>query len=154
MKMRKSNLILALSLLAFSSQNASAIPFFGDKPKPEIKAENSEDLATDKIDQNSFSNIAIVQVLDKINAKSSELKINVGAQASFGKLVIKVKKCWKSSPEQRPENKILVEVEELGSEEKSPKKQIFYGWLFSSSPSISGIEHPIYDITAISCQYK
>jgi len=28
---------------------------------------------------------------------------------------------------------------------------IFMGWMFASSPAISGLEHPVYDITVLSC---
>jgi len=44
----------------------------------------------------------------------------------------------------------LIEVfEEKVNQENS---RIFYGWLFSSSPSLSAMEHQIYDITAINCK--
>jgi hypothetical protein len=42
----------------------------------------------------------------------------------------------------------------IQSEEKLQEKRIFYGWMFSSSPSVSSLEHPIYDITALNCKNK
>jgi hypothetical protein len=117
------------------------------------------------------SAVAILQGLNKVTGKTSELRVKVGGKVSFGKLDVKVKKCWRAPLDQRPENKILLEIEEddsrqdldvinpqnvdnTNSNQKSDelKRTIFYGWMFSSSPSISGLEHPIYDITAIECK--
>jgi hypothetical protein len=107
-------------------------------------------------DISRFNNIAIVQALNKTTAKTSILNLRVGEKTSFGSLKIIAHKCWQSPLEQKPENKILLEIFEFRneSEEKSQEKRIFYGWMFSSSPSISSLEHPIYDITALNCKTK
>ena len=113
----------------------------------EIKPEN---------DISRFNNMAVVQVLNKTTAKTSILNLKIGEKISFGSLNIIAHKCWQSPLEQKPENKILLEVFESKneSEEKSSEKRIFYGWMFSSSPSISSLENPIYDITALNCKNK
>ena len=113
----------------------------------EVKPEN---------DLSRFNNIAVVQVLNKTTAKTSILNLKIGEKISFGSLKIIAHKCWQSPLEQKPENKILLEVFEFKneSEEKSQEKRIFYGWMFSSSPSISSLENPIYDITALNCKNK
>jgi hypothetical protein len=113
----------------------------------EIKPEN---------DLSRFNNLAVVQVLNKTTAKTSILNLKIGEKISFGSLKIIAHKCWQSPLEQKPENKILLEVFEFKNEteEKSQEKRIFYGWMFSSSPSISSLENPIYDITALNCKNK
>ncbi len=113
----------------------------------EIKPEN---------DISRFNNVAVVQVLNKTTAKTSILNLKIDEKISFGSLKIIAHKCWQSPLEQKPENKILLEVFEFKNEteEKSQEKRIFYGWMFSSSPSISSLENPIYDITALNCKNK
>ena len=91
---------------------------------------------------------ATIRLLDKITAKSSLIDIDINKIHNHGSLDIKIYKCWNAPLDQKPETKMLVEVLET---KKSGKEQIFFGWLFASSPSISSIEHPIYDITAIKC---
>lgn len=113
-----------------------------------VKSEKSES-ESEKVNTENLRGIAILQGLNKVTAKTSELKIRIGGQTEFGKLAIKVKRCWRSSLAERPENKILIEVDEV--ENDGTRKQIFNGWMFSSSPSISGIEHPVYDLVAIEC---
>lgn len=126
----------------------------GQNSNAEITKDNSDSdqkLTIDKIDQSNFAGTAVLQGLNKVTAKTSELQVKVGGSTTFGKLIIKVHKCWKSPADQRPENKILLQIDEIDVTTNN-KKQIFYGWMFSSSPSISGLEHPVYDITAISCK--
>ncbi len=155
--MKVNKIIFTLILtLTFSTNQSFAFNFIGDSKKVKPQEASAEDqdinqkLTIDKIDQSNFAGTAVLQGLNKVTAKTSELRIKVGGQIEFGKLIIKAKKCWKSPPDQRPENKILLEVEE--TDLSGAKKTIFYGWMFSSSPSISGLEHPIYDITAIECK--
>ena len=127
---------------------------------------NSQALANKKIDENDnqfdparFGKIATVQILDKNTAKSLLIDFNVGVKKSFNNLDILVHKCWFSPPDRRAENKILIEVFEKKNEENSSldsenskNNRIFYGWLFSSSSSISSLEHSVYDIVAIKCK--
>ena len=126
------------------------------------KAESLEDDLSDveeikpDSDISRFNNVAVVQALNKTTAKTSIIDLKVGEKISYGSLKIIAHKCWQSPLEQKPENKILLEIFEVKNEtsEKSLEKRIFYGWTFSSSPSISGLEHPIYDIIAINCKNK
>lgn len=130
---------------------------FSYSQETEILSENSSDTTTQetqKIEPEAFNPVAVIQALNKITAKTSLLEIKIGEEIKFGKLTIVAKKCWKSALDQKPDNKILLEVFENSSELDDAKKEkrIFYGWMISSSPSISGLEHPIYDIIAINCK--
>jgi len=148
--------ILALGLIR-ADAFAQAISSTSEKDIDQYQT-NIQNVQTKKeeqnnaITQNNLAPVAILQGLNKINAKTSELKVPVGGKVSFGSLSIEAKKCWKSPPDQSPENKILLKIIEIGAD--GVENTIFYGWMFSSSPSISSLEHPIYDITAISCQFK
>lgn len=113
-------------------------------------AEEAREAIPDKIDPSNFFNLATIQILNKTTAKTSILKLKVGEEAKIGKIIIIAHKCWNASLDQKPESKILLEVSE--EQEKESVKRIFYGWIFASSPSVSGLEHPIYDIIALSCK--
>ncbi len=111
------------------------------------------ELTSDKIDPSHFYTTASVQILNKTTAKSSNIDLKINQETKFGTLSITARKCWKASIDQKPESKILLEVtEDQGSDGKSAIKRIFYGWIFASSPSVSGLEHPIYDIIALTCK--
>lgn len=88
--------------------------------------------------------------LDKITAKFSEFDINVGESLKFGSLNIKIYECQKRPPEEIPENFILLEInDEININNPIT---VFSGWMLSSSPSLSPLEHPTYDIWAKDCK--
>lgn len=90
-----------------------------------------------------------LQGLNKLTAKRSLIEGEVKAPLHFGSLEILVSLCWHASPEDPPESKALVKVWETSQTE--PKSLLFNGWMFSSSPGLSGLEHPIYDIILLNC---
>ncbi len=113
------------------------------------EAIQDEDSMQEQISEQSTKK-AKIQILNKITAKSQYLEVPVNSQITFGTMKIKILKCLKSSPYELSENKILLEILEKknGQEDYST---IFNGWMFSSSPAISSLEHAVYDVTAISC---
>jgi hypothetical protein len=95
-------------------------------------------------------NTIVLQGLNKVTGHISRLESPVGATMRFGTLEIIARRCWKSAPEDQPENAAMLQISELTPGEAP--KQIFLGWMFSSSPGLSGLEHPVYDITVLSCE--
>ena len=94
-------------------------------------------------------NVVALQGLNKVTGNISKLQGPVGTILRFGNLEIVAHRCWKSDPEDQPENAALLDISELKPGE--PPKRIFLGWMFSSSPGLSGLENPVYDITVLSC---
>lgn len=97
-------------------------------------------------------NMLVLQGLNKVVGRVSRLEIPLGAMVRFENLEIIARKCWKSPPDERPENAALLEIREVKAGEEP--KQIFLGWMFSSSPGLSALEHPVYDVTVLSCEYR
>ena len=94
--------------------------------------------------------IAVLQGLDKISARTSQIEAPVGSSIKFGTLSILVRDCEQSPPEDPPENAAFVQIYETPPGED--KKRLFSGWMFSSSPALSGLEHPVYDVTLLACR--
>jgi hypothetical protein len=93
---------------------------------------------------------AVLQALDKITARVSEMTVKVGETAQFGRLLIEVKACRVRPPEEPPEAAAFLEITDLGRRESRPS-QAFRGWMFASSPAVSAMEHPVYDIWLAGC---
>ena len=93
--------------------------------------------------------LALIQGLDKINARVSQFEAPVGTSVRFGTLSVVVRDCQRSPPEERPENAAFVEVYETRPGED--RTRLFSGWMFSSSPALSALEHPVYDAWLESC---
>ena len=94
--------------------------------------------------------IAILQGLDKISARTSQIEAPVGASVRFGTLSIIVRDCEQSPPGDTPENSAFVQIYETPAGEDT--KRLFSGWMFSSSPALSELEHPVYDVTLLGCK--
>jgi hypothetical protein len=93
---------------------------------------------------------ATLQALDKITARISTVAAPVGVPQFFGTLQITVDRCAFHPPEEPPESAAFITVRDIGYDDQPPK-QIFAGWMFASSPAVSALEHPVYDITVLSC---
>lgn len=98
-----------------------------------------------------FMKYAKIQILNKNTAKTQDQKIAIGTSFKYGNIIITPHKCWQAPLTKKPDSKILLEVDEINLKDDSEINNIFLGWMISSSPSISGLEHPIYDITALNC---
>ena len=70
----------------------------------------------------------------------------MGKAASFGELTIVVDKCLRRPIDEAPENTAFLTVEETET-----GKAVFQGWMFSSDPALSAMEHPVYDIWVLEC---
>lgn len=93
---------------------------------------------------------AVLQGLDKITARVSRFNAPVGTMIGFGTLSIVVRDCEKSAPEEQPENAAFVEIYENRPGEQ--RLRLFSGWMFSSSPALSALEHPVYDVNLLECK--
>jgi hypothetical protein len=146
---------LLITLLTFNNLSA----FSQETTEPTTAEEEKEiaksyGLSLKKIDPARFFNIATIQILDKTTAKSEDKEIKVGEEIEFGNIIIKVKKCWQAPLDQKPDSRILMEVFEKTPiiSKESENNRIFYGWMIAASPSVSGLEHPVYDIVALNCK--
>jgi hypothetical protein len=92
---------------------------------------------------------AKLQGLDKITARVSTIEAMVGQPVVFGALEITVKACDKRPPEETPESAAYLEIVERKVNEQP--KPVFSGWMFASSPAVSALEHPVYDIWVLDC---
>lgn len=108
--------------------------------------------------------LAVLQVLDKISARTTTLRVPVGGSAAFGLIVITVRSCQKELPGETPEAAAFLEISEIDinslprnggaiNPQVTPvQKLLFSGWMFASSPALSALEHPVYDVTVIACE--
>jgi hypothetical protein len=93
---------------------------------------------------------AVLQGLDKITARVSTIKVAVGETVKFGSLQITLRACDKRPPEEQPESAAFLQVVEQKPGETQAVTR-FSGWMFASSPALSAMEHPVYDLWVLDC---
>ena len=96
--------------------------------------------------------IAVLQGLDKVTARISTLDAPINESIRFGTLAIVVRHCRKTPPEEPPETTAVLEIDDI-RRGQAPIR-LFSGWMFASSPALSALEHPVYDVWVIGCRRR
>jgi hypothetical protein len=91
----------------------------------------------------------VLRGLDKITAHVSTFAAPIDQTVKFGALQITARSCDKRPPEEVPESAAFLEIVEARPGEEPQK--LFSGWMFASSPALSALENPIYDLWVLDC---
>ena len=101
-------------------------------------------------EQNQVGSYTNIKILDKISSKNILVKLKNGEAKKYKDLLIKSMKCKNSEFDDNPEITAYIQVSDLTNKNKDDVF-VFNGWMFSSSPSITPFDHPVYDIWLVSC---
>jgi hypothetical protein len=101
--------------------------------------------------------VAIVEAIDKITAESMRFEVEVGGRpVRFQRtLIFSARACEVSAPDEQVSDAVAyleVSLQSRGVIQVSEPRQIFRGWMFASSPAVSGLQHPIYDAWIVGCK--
>ena len=123
---------------------------------------------TDWIDGNRL----VLQTLDKVTARIQTVDAVIGEPVRFGTLEIIPHYCAFRPPELPPDHSAFLEIKDIAlnagrsesqkdtsqnsikdiaSDSLNPAQTVFSGWMFASSPALSGLEHAVYDVTLLNC---
>jgi hypothetical protein len=93
---------------------------------------------------------AVLRGLDKTTARVTTFTAPLGQMIRFGTLQVTVRDCRKRPPEDEPESAAYLDIDEIRPGETAPVHW-FSGWMFASSPALSALEHPVYDVWVLDC---
>ena len=94
----------------------------------------------------------VLRTIDKLSARAHTFDIPVDKTVKFGtSLFIKARACRKSSPLDTPESAAFLQIWERKPTEQTAH-WIFSGWMYGSNPSLSYMDHPVYDVWVIECK--
>jgi hypothetical protein len=94
---------------------------------------------------------ARLRFLDKITGNASDISAKVGESIVQGRLKVTVRACHQAPPEDKPEAAAFLEIRPVAAADGEEGDMLFSGWMFASSPGLSALEHPVYDVWVISC---
>ena len=92
--------------------------------------------------------LANFKLLDKISNKVIIKSIKINSSATLGTLNVRVYSCFTEPPNEIPENYVLIDIKD---DFQNKDLSIYKGWMISSSPDVTPLEHPIYDLWLLSC---
>lgn len=93
----------------------------------------------------------LLRALNKVTAQSVRFEVKPGETVSFGQIDITAVTCRTSTPTSQRDDAGLMDVVERVPGTPPTTKPVFRGWMYASSPSVSALEHPIYDVTMVMC---
>ncbi len=93
-----------------------------------------------------------LRALDKITARTVSFEVEVGKTVKFGDIYIRPQTCKEPPPIEEPESSAFLQIWE--QPENAEAKWIFSGWMFASSPALSAMDHPVYDVWVLDCIEK
>ena len=91
---------------------------------------------------------ASFKLLNKTTNKVSTKEILVNSKISWETLNIEVLYCGSTPPTEIPEDYVLIDVYDTINNENT---NIYKGWMISSSPDVTPLENPIYDLWLVDC---
>lgn len=111
----------------------------------------------------------LIGALDREKGTNVRVRVPVGSQVTYGSLRLKLSACYASNPEDAMESWAYVEVTDMGRQnlnqlavlpqrdrrsmkEANKERVIRKGWIIASSPAVTPIDHPTYDMWLVSCE--
>ena len=159
--------IFLKNIIVYSEEKIKSVPLINleelsptfEEEKDVLETEEEKNVSLEKKEQ--VSNVlktskndkiyVNLKTLDKITAKTSDIKLVVGEKFLFGPLEIKVLKCQYSEVENIADTVAYLQVKDLSTKDND-QVFLFNGWTFKSSPTLQSIDHPIYDLWVMSCE--
>jgi hypothetical protein len=84
--------------------------------------------------------------LDTLNGTAQEIDMRIGETVRFGHLEITAEDCRVPRGDPKADAFAFLKIRDI--RETSPR---FSGWMFASSPALSALDHPRYDVWVLSC---
>lgn len=88
----------------------------------------------------------VLRSLDRITGQVLDFEVNNGQSFERGKIRVEVRECrYPSKAIDRDAFAYLTIIDRNG------KTPVFDGWMMASSPALSALEHPRYDVWVLKC---
>lgn len=87
-----------------------------------------------------------LRFLDKLTSETGDVTLDRGQSAKFGRLLVRLDSCRypAANPASDSEAYLTIVEETTGLE-------LFNGWMLASSPALSALDHPRYDVWVLTC---
>ncbi len=151
---------LILTFILFSSfvsiaEKIDIAPLISlDQLEPTYDQEEKGDLNTneniipflDTQDEIDRDILVTLKILNKITANVEQIEIKLRENFEYDYLEIYAIDCYLSDKYEKTEKAVYLNIYN-----REISKKIFNGWMLKTLPSISSLEHPIYDIWIEDC---
>lgn len=92
------------------------------------------------------ANSGILRWMDKLTGETADIELALGQEAVSGRLTIRLDSC--RYPADNPSSDAEAHLTISDADVATP---VFNGWMVSSSPGLSALDHPRYDVWVLRC---
>ncbi|RKF17257.1 DUF2155 domain-containing protein [Roseovarius spongiae] len=89
---------------------------------------------------------AVLRGLEKVSGDATDMQLPNGGQARFGRLTITLAQCRYPVGDPAADAFAFLTIREEGRD-----APVFQGWMIASSPALSALDHPRYDVWVMRC---
>ncbi len=89
---------------------------------------------------------AQLRILDKLTGVVQDVTLADGQSATIGRVTVQVNDCRYPADKQTAEAEAHLTVIDAAA-----KDPVFNGWMVASSPALSALDHPRYDVWVLRC---
>ncbi|MBA3911396.1 MAG: DUF2155 domain-containing protein [Rhodobacter sp.] len=89
---------------------------------------------------------AALRFLDKLTSETGDVVLSQGQTAKFGRLVVRIDECRYPADNPASDSSAHLTIIDTASE-----AEVFNGWMLESSPALSALDHPRYDVWVLGC---
>lgn len=149
--MLRAAVILALMPLAVPAQEFGVIPDSGEAPLvlDEEFRPRFDDTPRENIERTQVRSApgAVLRGLDKVSGEVTDLTLDVGETVGFGRLDVTLSDCRFPVDDPAGDAFALLTIRAAGLD-----RPAFEGWMIASSPALSALDHPRYDVWVMRCR--
>lgn len=115
------------------------------------------DLPVESVRQRERFAVAVLQAVDKVTAETIRFEAPVGQPVRYKSLILTVRACEHTAGDEPTEDTVAYLTVDSQPKPQAGRpapgpRQVFKGWIYASSPGLSGPEHPVYDAWLITCR--
>jgi hypothetical protein len=100
-------------------------------------------------DKAGVKRLVILRGLDKITGRPSNIFAPIGVPVTYATLSITARYCYSTPISEPPETTAFLQLDDHRPDQD--ERKVFSGWMLASSPSLNGLQHPLYDVWVIAC---
>ena len=90
---------------------------------------------------------AVLRGLDRTNGAIQDFTLAPGETLQYERLVVTLRECRYPEGNAQTEAFAFLTIRDVRSEDPA-----FEGWMFASSPALSSLDHPRYDVWVLNCK--
>jgi len=121
-------------------------PTYDQEEKEDSNVNENKIPSLDTQDEIDKEMLVTLKILNKITANVEQIEIKLRENYEYDYLEIYAIDCYLSDKYEKTEKAVYLNIYNREINEK-----IFNGWMLKTLPSISSLEHPIYDIWIEDC---